>query len=90
MKEITLDGRRMDTRAKTHAYLQKQLDLPDYYGANLDALFDCLTSLSDTSIILDYKQAMTNELGNYGQQLLAVFAQAAAENSGLRFRLGKS
>lgn len=28
-----------------HETIQKALDLPDYYGANMDALWDCLTDM---------------------------------------------
>ena len=34
-----------------HEALQKGLDLPDYYGKNFDALWDCLTS----DVILPFK-----------------------------------
>lgn len=29
--------------AEIHEVLKQDLDFPDYYGGNLDALFDCLT-----------------------------------------------
>lgn len=29
-----------------HDYLAKALDFPDYYGKNLDALYDCLCEIS--------------------------------------------
>ena len=28
-----------------HEYLKKALNLPDHYGKNLDALYDCLTDI---------------------------------------------
>lgn len=28
-----------------HKYIKKALDFPDYYGENLDALYDCLCDL---------------------------------------------
>jgi len=28
-----------------HEYLKKALNLPDHYGKNLDALYDCLTEM---------------------------------------------
>ena len=40
-----IDGRRMTTRADAHAELARALDFPDWYGANLDALYDVLTDL---------------------------------------------
>ena len=32
--------------------LARELDFPDWYGHNLDALMDCLTDLDDTTITL--------------------------------------
>ena len=40
---VVLDGRGMTDRKVVHDELKKQLMLPDYYGRNLDALFDVLT-----------------------------------------------
>jgi len=39
---VELDGRLMHDRLSAHEYLKVQLALPDYYGRNLDALYDLL------------------------------------------------
>ena len=39
---LTLDGLQMSGRAAAHDHLKAQLKLPDYYGRNLDALYDLL------------------------------------------------
>lgn len=44
MRIITLDGKKI--KKKSHNYLKKVFDFPDYYGKNLDALYDCLTDIS--------------------------------------------
>ncbi|MBO7719434.1 MAG: barstar family protein [Methanosphaera sp.] len=44
MKIIILDGKKI--KKKSHSYLKKVFDFPDYYGKNLDALYDCLTDIS--------------------------------------------
>ena len=43
MKTITLDGKKI--KKKSHDYLKDVFDFPDYYGKNLDALYDCLTDI---------------------------------------------
>ena len=43
MKEIVLDGKKIVTPDELHAFLKKALDFPDYYGMNMNALWDCLT-----------------------------------------------
>ena len=39
---VILDAEKMTDKDTAHAYLKEVLDLPDYYGNNLDALNDCL------------------------------------------------
>jgi ribonuclease inhibitor len=86
MKTIVLDGLYMNTRETTHTYLAWRLGLPSYYGRNLDALHDVLTDPCEpTQIILYRKDRMLESLGEYGEQLLTVFRDAAAESPTLRF-----
>ncbi|MBR0081241.1 MAG: barstar family protein [Clostridia bacterium] len=85
MQIITLDGARMTDRDEAHRYLAETLRLPAYYGHNLDALYDCLQTLGpDTILILRHPDAICDALGEYGDGLLRVFSDAAA-NSSLRF-----
>lgn len=78
MKRI-LDASRMASRRTAHQYLQEQLGFPEYYGKNLDALYDLLTELEDVEI------AFINcpEEQTYFQKVLRVFRAAAGENPGL-------
>ena len=41
---MTLDGARLRTKEEAYPYLREKLGLPDWFGNNLDALYDCLTS----------------------------------------------
>jgi ribonuclease inhibitor len=83
--DIKLNGARMVDPAATHAYLKRKLTLPDYYGANLDALWDCLTTdLTGKKIIIRNRDAIITNLGSYGEALLQVFQDAAEENERLR------
>lgn len=43
MKIIELDGECI--KKYSHEYLKEKLRFPDYYGKNLDALYDCLTDI---------------------------------------------
>jgi ribonuclease inhibitor len=81
MKEIILDGKIMTSVEITHDYIKNNLDFPNYYGSNLDALWDVLTSISKPlKVILINKSALENNLGDYEERLLEVFLEAESEN----------
>ena len=42
MKQVILDGGVIAGRTQLHDALTVQLQLPEWYGRNLDALYDCL------------------------------------------------
>ena len=53
MEIIILDGKCMRDFESAHDYLSRVLRLPEYYGRNLDALYDCLSEFfTDDSIII--------------------------------------
>ena len=59
----------------------RALPLPEWYGKNLDALYDCLTDLSDpTEILLLHAEAMERALGDYALRFERVLRDAAEEN----------
>ena len=81
MKTITLDLAHMQSVPALHNYLRSVLALPVYYGANLDALYDCLTELDAvTELVVPAAIADEAHLGWYGEQLLQVLQDAAKEN----------
>ncbi|CAK7049250.1 barstar family protein [Phascolarctobacterium sp.] len=85
MKTVTLELQEMQSIRQLHQYLRRVLALPAYYGENLDALYDCLTEVSEP-VILKIPQAVAagSELGWYGERLLLVMQDAAAANPDLQ------
>lgn len=55
MKKIVIDGLKIDNTKKLHDLLQEELELPDYYGRNLDALWDCITGYIDLPVLFVWK-----------------------------------
>ena len=72
---MQLDGELI--KQKGHDYLAEALDLPDYYGKNLDALYDCLTEM-DCEIELINASAVDKDI-------IDTFKDAADENDLLKF-----
>ena len=67
---MQLDGKIINSEG--HDYLMEVLDLPVYYGKNLDALYDCLTMMKcDIEII---------NASSLEKDVLDTFIDAASEN----------
>lgn len=81
MIELILDGTVIKTREGLHQHFARTLHFPEWYGANLDALFDCLTELQeDVNISCSYPELMEKNLGAYAKKVYCVLKDAAAEN----------
>lgn len=85
MIELILDGTKIKTRKELHSCFARTLHFPDWYGANLDALFDCLTELrEDVTVLCFHMELMEKNMGIYAKKMQQVLADAAAENSHLK------
>ena len=82
MITVNLDGKNVKDKEELHAFLKDQLKLPEWYGGNLDALFDCLTcELTEHVVIfLRNKELFPAQLGNYGSRFLQVLSDAEEES----------
>ena len=74
MMEIILDAGFLGEKEAAHDYLQEMLNLPDYYGRNLDALYDCLSERDDLTLVIINSEGA----GEYFEKLLPVFKDACA------------
>ncbi len=75
MDEIILDFTGVQTRWGLHEYLKERFSLPDYYGHNMDALWDCLycSFVRPTAVTLRNLDALPVELGREAEKLRALF-----------------
>lgn len=88
MKNIIIDVKQCATPRKLHEFLQEAFAFPDYYGKNLDALYDCLTELcEDVTVNVPADIAEDKYLGEYGERLIEVFEVASEENSRIHFNI---
>ena len=81
MKTVVLYFKNIRTRAQVHEYLKRELHFPDYYGENLDALWDILTNENEEQkIIIRNGNELIENLGEYGKNLLDTMIEAGEEN----------
>ena len=80
MKQITIDCRTISDSAQLHDLLARELAFPDWYGHNLDALFDCLTEVDEE---LELVLTGWNTLADWTGSFAEVLSDAAAENPNL-------
>lgn len=85
MEKIILDGAKMTDKTAAHEHIAETMGFPQWYGNNLDALWDMLSERDKAEIELTCAAAMLNELGTYGCRLLSCFFDAAAENPRILF-----
>ena len=79
MKEILLDGKKFTSKEKLHDILKSKLNLPDYYGRNLDALWDCITGDVQLPISIVWTNFENSKefIGDYAEKVLKIFLDAA-------------
>lgn len=78
---LFLDGREITNKQQLHCRIKSQLDLPDYYGENLDALWDLLSSEADELLIrLIHREDMIESMGEYAESFLELLEDLKSEN----------
>lgn len=86
METIRLDAARLRGRQDAMDTLGAALSLPEWWGRNLDALYDCLTDL-DRPVRLVVADAADLDASPFGRRLLRVLADAAADTPWLELEL---
>ena len=87
MKSVILDAKKMLKKENMHEYFAKKFDLPEYYGKNLDALFDCLCEINEPTLI---KLKNENALDDGAKEsLIQLFRDVSNENEMVKFKLVK-
>lgn len=83
MNHITLDFTGIKTYWELHEYLKNVFQLPDYYGHNMDALWDCLQCSFEegTTIILKNLSALPKEMSPIISVIQTVFQKLEDEEA---------
>lgn len=83
MQTLIIDGQDLYGQKDLHNQIAKTLDFPSYYGANLDALHDMLTSWQTPIIIyLVNLDALSEHLGAaYSKKFLKLLLDVEEKNA---------
>ena len=79
MKKIILDGNLM--KNNPHDYIKDNLNFPEYYGKNLDALFDCLGDIGEKTEIILINPKIVDKI------MINTFKDASKDNPSLLFKI---
>lgn len=84
MITCVLDGDKILDKDMLHDKLANSLHFPDWYGRNLDALYDCLTDMEE-GVVIQFlqKDMLEKHLGKYAEMLFQVVLASAKENSSI-------
>ncbi|MDD2681906.1 MAG: barstar family protein [Bacilli bacterium] len=72
--DILLDGKKIINKKTLYLTLKDQINCDEFYGNNLDALWEVLSSVEEEiKIIINNQQDLINNLGEYADLLLELF-----------------
>ena len=81
MKTIIIDGNELISMSEIHEIFAAELDFPDWYGKNLDALYDCLGDVTEElEIIFENTAELEENLGISFRKLLRLLEDVSSEN----------
>lgn len=85
MNELNLHLENVADKDELHALLKSDLALPDYYGGNLDALWDLLGGWIETPVRIHIwgVSHLRDKIGDYADRLIDLFKQASMEFNGV-------
>ena len=86
MQEYILDGAKMTDRSAAHTHMAEVFEFPDWYGKNLDALWDLLCEKPVRFVvhIINWSQAEEG-LEEYADKLMELFGDLVEEEEEFSF-----
>ena len=89
MKKIVLNFENSQYISEVHKTLKTGFDLPDYYGENWDALWDCLDGLfyDEGKVVVEINgiSSLKEELQNAVKPMFGVFKDVSVNTPNVEF-----
>ena len=86
MRRIIIDAGDMRDRDSLHLVMKEALNLPEHYGRNLDALWDCLMEIRPAELYLRNAKLLEALTEGYGRKLIGLLEQAGEERKDFSFK----
>lgn len=92
MKTVYIDTKQISSVQLLQDFLRQELNCPSYYGRNLDALYDVLTTIhEDTEIYISkYENSQDKSFNRYMERFLRVLHDAEMQNAYLTVIIDKT
>ena len=81
MNQVTFDFERIGTIEDFYVVARRELQLPEHFGKNLDALWDCLTGDMELPLAVRFDNMSMSQLETF-DKLIQLFEDAADELGG--------
>ena len=82
-KLLVLREQNFNGKADLLLYIAQELDFPDYFGNNLDALYDCLGDIDDC-INISFDPIPQDDSEEWYKQVAEVIFDAAVDNKNIK------
>ena len=87
MKKIEIDFENITTKEEFYEVFKKKMELPEYFGNNLDALWDVITASIELPVKIRFSN-FNNKKSDFFISLKELFNDAETELSGrLSFKI---
>ena len=88
MKTIIIDGNEIISMSDIHRIFAEELDFPEWYGKNLDALYDCLGDVTEElEIVVENKSELEENLGISFERLCRLLEDISEENDSIEVKM---
>ncbi len=88
MNMINLDFSNCNYISEIHKELKNKFDFPEYYGENLDALWDCLDYYTSQNLIVMISgfQIIETQFDDYASKIKEVFKRVSLNCPNIQFK----